>query len=224
MIDYYFSLNRFSRSFIQLRSHFALKARKRMFTLFNQVIQPTASFRVLDLGVTPEQTLPESNLFEHLYPYPQNITAASIEDASFLEELYPGLKFVQTIDNVLPFGDNEFDVIFCSAVIEHVGDQKSQQAFVAEALRVSKQFFFTTPNRQFPLDFHTVLPIIHWLPQPTHQKILAKLGYDFWAKTENLNLLSPKNFINLFPSCQSLTLEKHRLFGLPSNLILYGTK
>ncbi len=222
MLDY-FSLNRLSSPLIKIRSHFAIEARKKMFDLFNQVIQPTATSRILDLGVTPEQTLPESNLFESLYPYKHNITAASIEDAYFLEDIYSGMKFVQITDSSLPFEDNEFDIVFCSAVIEHVGDQNTQQAFVTEALRVSKKFFFTTPNRQFPIDFHTMLPIIHWLPQSKHQWILSKLGYDFWAKTENLNLLTPQTLLNLFPS-QTSTLYKYRLFGLPSNLILYGTK
>ena len=221
MIDYY-SLNRIS-PLASIRSHFAIKARQKMFDLFNQVIKPTATCRILDLGVTPDRSLPESNLFERLYPHKQNITAASIEEASFLADIYPGMKFVKITDNHLPFSDDEFDVVFCSAVIEHVGDQNAQPAFVTEALRVSKKFFFTTPNRQFPVDFHTMIPIIHWLPQTKHQWILSKLGYDFWAKTENLNLLTPKTLLDLFPS-QTTTLYKYRLFGLPSNLIVYGTK
>ncbi|MEK8016869.1 MAG: methyltransferase domain-containing protein [Candidatus Parabeggiatoa sp.] len=221
MKDYY-SLNRLS-PLVNIRSHFVIKARQKMFDLFNQVIKPTATCRILDLGVTPDRSLPESNLFECLYPHKQNITAASIEEAYFLEEIYPGMRFVKITDNHLSFDDDEFDVVFCSAVLEHVGDQNAQQAFVQEALRVSKKFFFTTPNRQFPIDFHTMIPMIHWLPQSKHQWILSKLGYDFWAKTENLNLLTPKAVLNLFPS-PTTTLYKYRLFGLPSNLILHGTK
>ncbi len=152
-----------------------------MFDLFNQVIQPTTASRVLDLGVTPDRSLPESNLFERLYPHKQNITAASIEEASYLEDIYPGIKFVKITDNYLPF-DDEFDVVFCSAVIEHVGNQNTQQTFVKEALRVSKKFFFTTPNRQFLVDFHTMIPMIHWLPQSKHQWILSRLGYEFLGK------------------------------------------
>lgn len=223
MIDY-FSISNLTPWLIKIRSYFAIAARNRMLDLFNQVMQPNETFKVLDLGVTPDCSLPESNFFVKFYPYKQNLTLASIEDAAILEQLYPGIKFVKIIDKLLPFEDNQFDIVFCSAVLEHVGDSNCQQAFIQEALRVSKRFFFTTPNRQFPLDFHTMLPVIHWLPQTTHQRILTKLGYDFWAKTANLNLLSPQSLMRLFPPCQSINLQKYRLLGLPSNLIVYGIK
>ena len=223
MIDY-FSISQLTPGLIKIRTHFAITARKKMLDLFNQVMQPTETCRILDLGVTPDCSLPESNFFAKSYFYKQNLTVASIEDAAILEQLYPGIKFVKITDKLLPFEDNQFDILFCSAVLEHVGDSHCQQIFIREALRVSKKFFFTTPNRQFPLDFHTMLPVIHWLPQATHQRILTKLGYDFWAKTANLNLLSPQSLMRLFPTCQSIYLQKYRLLGLPSNLIVYGVK
>lgn len=223
MIDY-FSIGKLTPRLIKIRSHFAIAARTKMLNLFNHVMQPTETCKILDLGVTPDCSLPESNLFAKSYPYKHNLTVASIEDAAILEQLYGGIKFVKLTGKLLPFADNQFDILFCSAVLEHVGDSNCQQAFIQEALRVSKQFFFTTPNRQFPLDFHTMLPVIHWLPQATHQTILTKLGYDFWAKTANLNLLSPQSLMRLFPPCQSIYLQKYRLLGLPANLIVYGIK
>ncbi len=205
-----------------IRSRFANKARRRMFDLFMNVMQPTPATSVLDLGVTPDESLLESNFFEKLYPYKNKLTAASIEDASHLEEKYHGLRFVRIQPGRLPFIDNEFDVIFCSAVVEHVGDREAQRLFVREALRVARKFFFTSPNRQFPLDFHTFLPVLHWLPPKLHQAALRSLGLDFWAKTENLNLLTPKAFRNLFPPCTSLLSFKYRLLGIPSNIVMYG--
>lgn len=221
-IDYdYYS---FGHPLNGLRSYYADKARKRMFDLFNEALKPTPLTSVIDLGVTPDNSLTESNFFERLYPYKDKIVAVSIEDASFLEELYPGLQFVRIKHGPLPFADNQFDILFCSAVIEHVGDRESQRAFIKESVRVSKQFFITTPNRQFPIDFHTFLPFVHWLPKPAHQAFLRLLGLEFWAKTENLNLLSPRAFIDLFPLCSLLKIFKYRLFGLPSNIVIYGKK
>lgn len=217
----YFSLGHPLSGF---RSSFALKARKKMFDLFMNVMQPAQSSRLLDLGVTPDSSLPESNCFEKFYPYKNGITAASIEDASFLEDVCPGLSFVRIQPGPLPFADDEFDILFCSAVIEHVGDRESQQNFVRESLRVSRRFFFTTPNRQFPMEFHTVLPFFHWLPQRLHQSVLRRMGLDFWARTENLNLLTPQAFLDLFPPCDELHLFNYRLFGLPSNIVVYGKK
>lgn len=217
----YFSLGHPLSSF---RSRFAQKARRQMFDLFMSVMQPAPSSLILDLGVTPDQSLPESNFFEKFYPYKNKITSASIEDASFLEEVYPGLQFVRIQPGLLPFADNQFDILFCSAVIEHVGSRESQRSFVMESLRVARQFFFTTPNRQFPIDFHTFLPFLHWLPQPMHQAVLRRLGLDFLSKTENLNLLSPRAFLDLFPPCSFLHINRYRLFGLPSNIVVYGRK
>jgi len=218
MIDY-FSLG---HPLADLRSHYALKARHRMFDLFIQAFRPTAQTRVIDLGVTPDDSLPESNLFEQLYPYPDKLTVASIEDANSLEERFPGVKYVKIDSQTLPFASGEFDIVFCSAVLEHVGSREAQRSFIAEALRVSKRFFFTTPHRYFPIDFHTLLPLIHWLPQHQHQALLRTLGKDFWAQTENLNLLTPTELLKLFPVCEQLHLRRIWLFGWPSNIIVHG--
>ena len=185
-------------------------------------MQPDEKTTILDVGVTPDRTLPESNFFEKLYPYKQQLTATSIEDASFLEQEYPGLTFVHTPDGKLPFEDQAFDIVFCSAVLEHVGNRQEQARFVRELLRVAKRFFLTTPNRGFPVEFHTFLPFIHWLPQPAHQAILRLLGLTFWAETKNLNLLTPTDLRELFPQNTDLRLQKHYLLGLPSNLIAWG--
>jgi len=203
-------------------SKIALRVRKKIFQIFMDTMQPDEKTAILDVGVTPDQTLPESNFFEKLYPYKQQLTATSIEDASFLEQEYPGLTFVHTPDGKLPFDDRHFDIVFCSAVLEHVGSREDQQHFIRELLRVARRFFLTTPNRGFPVEFHTFLPFVHWLPQPVHQKILRLLGLKFWAETQNLNLLTPASIKTLFPEQTSLQLRKHYLLGLPSNLIVWG--
>lgn len=220
MIDY-FSLG---HPLAAIRSHYGLKARRRMFDLFMRHFSPTAGHRVLDLGVTPDDSLPESNFFERLYPFPERLTAASIEDAALIEQRFPGVTFVRIESEGLPFPDNHFDLLFCSAVVEHVGDRSRQRRFIREALRVTKGFFFSTPNRLFPLEFHTLLPVVHWLPQPAHQRVLRAMGKEFWAQTDNLNLLTGNSLRRLFPPCSTLNVRSLRLFGWPSNVIAYGSK
>ena len=160
-----------------------------MYGRFVALCQPRESDQIVDVGVTPDRSLPESNFFEALYPHPQMLTATSIEDAAFLEVLYPGLHFVQTGANGLPFEDKQFDIAVSFAVLEHVGNRENQRRFIHELTRVADKVFVTTPDRSFPIEVHTFWPLIHWLPQKTHQRILRSLGMQFWSQTENLNLL-----------------------------------
>ncbi|MGD9975189.1 MAG: class I SAM-dependent methyltransferase [Desulfatirhabdiaceae bacterium] len=215
----YFSLNHPLRLVASRVSH---HVRRQIFHLFMDIMQPNSNDLILDVGVTPDQQLPESNFFEAMYPHTSRIVATSIENAGFLTQKHPGLFFLQTETLCLPFHDHAFDIVFCSAVLEHVGDKAHQQAFVTELLRVSKQFFIVTPNRLFPVEFHTFLPLIHWLPQPAHQKLLKMMGLNFWAQTSNLNLVSSGSLAALFPSSGAVTVTCTRLLNWPSNLIAYG--
>ena len=89
--------------------------------------------------------------------------------------------------------------------------------------RISNEsIFIQTPNRFYPIDFHTILPFIHWLPKKIHRKILKLMNLDFYSKEENLNLLSIKDLKKI---CKILNVKKykiikHKLFFLTSNLIL----
>lgn len=216
----YFSLG---HPLARLRSRYALRARKRMLDCFIEALGPLPTENVLDLGVTPDETLEESNFFEALYPYPHRIVAASIEDASNIEKVFRGVRFVQIKQGELPFSDKQFDLLFCSAVLEHVGTRAEQKAFVNEAIRVSKRFMFTTPNRWFPIDFHTLLPLIHWLPQSIHQRLLRITGHNFLAQTSNLNLLGARDIREIFPTNMRVVIRKIKLFGLTSNLVIHGS-
>ena len=67
----------------------------------------------------------------------------------------------------LPFGEGEFDVYFSNAVIEHVGGPGAAARSSDEALRVGRRVFVTDllQRRWFPLELHTRLPLVHWLPE-----------------------------------------------------------
>lgn len=207
----------------RLASRVSLAVRGQIFHFFMHTMQPNENMLVLDLGVTPDRTLPESNFFEQWYPYTYKIVASSFEDASILVHQYPGLSFVRTGKKELPFADKSFDLVFCSAVLEHAGSQEDQKGLINEILRIGRSFFITTPNRWFPIEFHTILPIIHWFPKSLHRRILHALNLSFWADAQNLNLLCPFSLIQLFPQSCLVHLKKQRLLGLTSNLIVYGT-
>jgi SAM-dependent methyltransferase len=218
-IDYF---GGWSTPLVRLRSRVSLRARRLMYSLFERQFRPGPEDDVLDVGVTPDVRLRDSNAFEQFYPFTKRITATSVEDASCLEDVFPGLTFVQTSGPTLPFEDRAFTVAYSSAVLEHVGDRSAQQAFVRELLRVADGFFVAVPNRWFPLELHTMLPVLHWLPRSWHRWILARLGMDFWAQEANLNLLGAGELRALFPAGVPVRIHRHRVLGMTSNLVAYG--
>jgi SAM-dependent methyltransferase len=87
---------------------------------------------------------------------------------------YPG-PFVQADAAAgLPFADDEFDLVYCSSVIEHVPPAR-RGAFSAEIRRVGRGWFVQTPARSFPIEPHSLLPLAHWLPVAL-RKTYWKLG------------------------------------------------
>ena len=110
-----------------------------------------------------------------------------------------------------------------SATIEHVGNIQNQILFVKECLRLGKKYIFiTTPNRYYPIDFHTKIPIIHWLPKKIHRSVLRFIGLRFYSLEKNLNLLDRLSLIKI---CQKINIKKFKILNFKfllftSNLIL----
>jgi SAM-dependent methyltransferase len=78
---------------------------------------------------------------------------------------YPGPFVRADAAAGLPFAENEFDLTYCSSVIEHV-PRARRAAFAAELRRVARGWFVQTPARSFPIEPHALLPFAHWLPLP----------------------------------------------------------
>jgi|SRR5579863_729781 len=162
-----------------------------MFARFLEEFPLTESDEILDLGVTSDQTYESSNYFVQRYPFKHRITAVGIDDAKFLEDQYPGVRFSYANALALPFSERYY--VHSSAVLEHVGSFENQAKMVAECLRVARKgVCLTTPNRWFPIEFHTRLPVVHWLPKASFRRVLASLNQRELAQEENLNLMTEK--------------------------------
>jgi ubiquinone/menaquinone biosynthesis C-methylase UbiE len=205
----------------------AAHQRRKMFAAFLKAMEIPAGSTLLDVGATSDQSYDHSNYLEAWYPEKNRITAVGIDDASFLETAYPGLKFIQADGRDLPFPDAAFDFVHSSAVLEHVGSAVIQIRFLRELWRVARTgMFVTTPNRWFPIEFHTVLPLLHWLPVEHHRRLLRQLGHHMMAKEENLNLLSARTLREaaLAAGMTGVRIDSVSLLGLPTNLLLVARK
>jgi ubiquinone/menaquinone biosynthesis C-methylase UbiE len=206
-----------------LPTQIAAYQRRKMYRAFLELgVAPEDT--ILDVGATSDQTYDHSNYLELWYPHNSRITALGKDKAaSFLETACPGVHYVSGDGCSLPFDDRSFDWVHSSAVLEHVGDTARQIAFVREAWRVAcKGVFVTTPNRWFPVEIHTVLPLVHWLPKRAFQRLLTKMGRDFFASDANLNLLSAHELRLIAATVGSRNhyVTGVRLGGLISNLLL----
>lgn len=198
-----------------------------MYREFIRCLNVKPNNTILDVGVTSDRTFDNSNYLEAWHSNPEMIIALGIDDASFLQTVFKGILFVRASGLQMPFEDKSFDYVHCSAVIEHVGRDCNQRQLVLECARVARRgFFITTPNRWFPVEVHTSLPLVHWLPRRWHRSILARLGYEFYCREDNLRLISAADLMQIAIDLKSFTVSigRIRLWGFTSNLVLMGQR
>ena len=182
---------------------------------------------ILDIGTTYDKTLKSSNFIIYQFKdikIRKSLSNQSIKD-NFFNSSYK--KSITKFLNHDEISDLSSDIVISSATIEHVGDDYNKNYMIKNITLLTKKYFIiTTPNRYYPIDFHTKLPFLHWLPKKIHRKILKLLGLDFFSKEENLDLLSYNDLKNLTNDIQNFDIEikKIKFLGLTSNLIIFGKK
>jgi SAM-dependent methyltransferase len=175
----------------QVASGVSRRSRARKLQLFTELVAPGPETTVVDVGVTDSGVAGAygtDNFLEASYPWPERITAVGVTSLDRFAAAFPQVRTVVADGRSLPFADGEFDVGFSNAVVEHVGGHADQVAFVHELCRVAKRVFVTTPNRWFPVEVHTLLPVAHWLPRGLQP-----------ASLDDIDLLGPRAFRELFP-------------------------
>jgi hypothetical protein len=178
----------------RVASQVSLRSRERKLRLFRDLFGPGPETTVVDVGVTdaPFGAGSSDNFFEAMYPWPDRITAVGNTELDRFTAAFPLVHAVRADGRELPFADGTFELGFSNAVVEHVaGGRDGQRRFVHELCRVARRVFVTTPNRWFPLEVHTLLPLVHWLPEGARERVIPV--------DDVLDPLGPKAFASLFP-------------------------
>ncbi len=166
----------------RLAGPFAERARRRRHERFFPSVALGAEARILDVGcgVLGLRALEPTRA----------ITGTDIAP----QPAYPG-PFVQAdASEGLPFAAGEFDLVYCSSVIEHVPPAR-RAAFAAELRRVGRGWMVQTPARSFPIEPHALLPGAHWLPIALRRHYWRLGAAGSW---EEIHLLSRGELESLF--------------------------
>ena len=216
---------------IKFLDNFLLKIvryeREKIHKIFLESVNYNNNLSLLDVGTT--SSLDESqNLILEKTKENKNISCLSNQNLDLTKKKFSNIKDTFIGDGrKMNLEDNKFDIVYSSATIEHVGSFEEQKVFVEESYRVAKKnVFITTPNRFHPIDFHTKIPFIHWLPKKFHRKILKFIGLEFYSLEKNLNLMSKKDLLRIMSkiNCSNFKILKHKFLFFTSNLILVINK
>ena len=184
-----------------LAERLVIAARAEIYRDFVRLCKPSPADEILDVGVS--DVIGESpNLLERLHPHKNRITALGLGTAESFQAEFPEVRYRQTKPNAaLPFPDQSFAIAVSNAVLEHVGSEENQRKFVTEMMRVARQVFITVPNRFFPVEHHTAIPLLHYLDR-TFGPACRLFGKPEWAQRRNLLLMSRSRLRGAWPAAE----------------------
>ncbi|HEV7584485.1 MAG TPA: class I SAM-dependent methyltransferase [Solirubrobacteraceae bacterium] len=171
----------------RLAAPLAARARTRRHERFFALTGVRAGARVLDVGC--------GQLGLRAFEPSLEITGVDLQERPG----YPGPFVRADAAEGLPFADGEFDLVYCSSVIEHVPPAR-RRAFAAEIRRVGRGWFVQTPAFSFPIEPHSLLPAAHWLPVGVRRRYWRLGAAGGW---EEISLLRRGEMEELFGAARA---------------------
>lgn len=206
---------------------------------FRSLFSITTDTRILDLGSENGSAI--ASTLEGVEYQARNVHIADIDPGALQDghERYGFTPVLIAESGHLPFPDRYFDIVYCSSVIEHVTISKNEvwrlksgrefrrraklrQAEMAnEISRVAAQYFVQTPYKYFPIESHSCLPFLGWLPRRVLVPTL-RLTNQVWVKQTGPDwyLLTKCELASLFPGA---TILEEKVCGLTKSLMANRT-
>lgn len=211
------------------------RSRLQRSALFHSLFDLNENTRILDLGGANGVHI--HALLSGTAVQPKNVFIADI-DADAVHSAAAHFGYTPVLlaeDGMLPFVDAWFDVVLCSSVLEHVTIPKEeiwlersgpnfkrraraqQHVFAQELARVSRGYFVQVPNRWFPIETHTWLPFVGYMPRPWQCRVIA-VSNRIWIKKTDPDFYLPTaaDMREYFPTAELMT---EKFFGLTKSLI-----
>ena len=200
------------------------KKRIEMVNLLKKKISIKLIKDLLDIGTTQDLSADSSNIFCKMLnniKIHKSISNQKITNTRFRNCIKKSITSKFSKETINTF---KSDLVISSATIEHVGSLKNQIRKVSNMISLSKEYVvISTPNRFYPIELHTKLPLLHWLPKTIFRKILLLLNMKYFADEKNMNLLSKsdlKKILNIFS--QKIDYKIHNIYflGFVSNFLV----
>ena len=208
---------------------------KKRARIFLENFSPSPQTRILDIGSEDGTNI--ALVLKTSPVRPENVYIADIDEQMVLKgrEKFGFSPIVIPESGRLPYEDGFFDIVYCPSVIEHVTVPKSQvwsvksgavfketalkrqQEFAREICRLRRKYFVQTPYKWFPIESHTWLPFVGYLPRRVLIPIL-RISNRIWVKktTPDWYLLSEWQMSRLFPEA---LIQKERFIGLTKSIM-----
>jgi hypothetical protein len=139
-----------------------------------------------------------------------------------------GCRLIRGDATDLPFDNDSFDIAHSNSLIEHLGTIERQATFAGEIRRVARGIWVQTPAKNFPIECHTLDPVVHYLPVEWQRRLLRHATIWGWLTRptpiqidnylSTTRLLSHEEMEELFPDCAILV---ERFAGMTKSYIAY---
>jgi len=216
--------NTYLRGHTKFTDNIIQKKRLEIVSIIKGELENKSLLDILDIGTTQDNSQSSNLIIKNLGNFKKykSISDQKIKSNFFSKSLQKSITKEFSPNEIDVFSS---DVVISNATIEHVGGYLKQLKMIENIIKLSKKIFIIiTPNRMHPIEFHSKIPFLHWLPKKLHRKILSIVGLGHLSKEENLNLLNTSNLISMMKNFKNIEYKiMHVKFLLfKSNIILIG--
>ncbi len=200
-----------------------LNKRAQMINIIKKLINFDDIKSICDIGTTENLNKSSNFIIKNIA---ENKIFKSISDQEIKDKFFSKTLKKSITDNfsIEEKENMSSDLIISTATIEHVGNEENQFKMIKNMTELSKNYVvLTTPNRFHPIEFHTKIPFIHFLPKKIHRFILNLFGFKSLSLEENLNLLSKNDIIKILGNLKNFDFEiiEISFLGFVSNFVVF---